>query len=440
MSADDGWLLVLAVLLVGGAGLASAAEAALVVTGRSYADEAARSGRRGGTRLATITADSPRYLNVVLLIRVACELLATVLVTTVALDLTRHRRPEAVGLAAVAMVLVSYVVVGVGPRTLGRQHAGAVALAAAGPVVALTRVLGPLPALLIALGNALTPGRGYRQGPFTTEADLRDLVDLAGENSLIEAGERQMIHSVFDLGDTLVREVMVPRTDMVVLERTRTLRQALSLHLRTGFSRIPVVGGGTDDVVGVAYLRDLVRRIFEYRESEATERVESQMRPATFVPETKPVDDLLREMQAARIHLAIVVDEYGGTAGLVTIEDIVEEVVGEISDEYDHEIAPVERLPDGSVRVSTRLGVDDFAELFGVSIPDDDVDTVGGLVAKRLGRVPIPGAQAQVEGLLIRAEGPTGRRNRVATWLVTTSATTAPAVGGNGDDVEHVDV
>ena len=200
-------------------------------------------------------------------------------------------------------------------------------------------MLGPLPQLLILVGNALTPGKGFREGPFASEAELRELVDLAEENQLIEDREREMIHSVFELGDTIVREVMVPRTDMVFIERHKTLRQALSLALRSGFSRIPVVGEGADDVVGVAYLKDSSARTYEHREGESAERVESVMRPAIFVPESKPVDELLREMQAQQTHMAIVVDEYGGTAGLVTIEDVLEEIVGEITDEYDVEHA-----------------------------------------------------------------------------------------------------
>jgi len=227
-----------------------------------------------------------------------------------------------------------------------------------------------------------------------------------------------MIHSVFELGDTLVREVMVPRTDMVFIERDKTLRQALSLALRSGFSRIPVIGEGTDDVLGVAYLKDLVRRTYVHRDGESVEKVESVMRPAVFVPESKPVDELLREMQAQQTHVAIVVDEYGGTAGLVTIEDVLEEIVGEITDEYDVETALVEELPEGGLRVSARLHVDELAERLGIELEDDDVDTVGGLLAKQLGRVPIPGAQVWVQGIEITAEETHGRRNRVGTLLV----------------------
>jgi CBS domain containing-hemolysin-like protein len=319
------------------------------------------------------------------------------------------------------MVVVAYVVIGVAPRTLGRQHAPAVALAAAGPISVLATILGPITRLLILIGNALTPGHGFRHGPFTSEAELRELVDLAERDRLIEDDERQMIHSVFELGDTFAREVMVPRPDMIVVERGRTLRQAQSLALRSGFSRIPVVGENVDDVVGIVYLKDITRRVFEYRDAEQNEKVEDVMRPATFVPDSKPVDELLRAMQAQRIHVAVVVDEYGGTAGLVTIEDILEEIVGEISDEYDTGRPEIEELDTGDVRVSARLHVDDFADHFGIT-PDEseieDVDSVGGLLAALLGKVPIAGSSAQFHGLQLTAESLAGRRNRIGTLLV----------------------
>jgi CBS domain containing-hemolysin-like protein len=281
-------------------------------------------------------------------------------------------------------------------------------------------VLGPLPRLLILLGNAVTPGKGFREGPFASEAELRDLVDLAAEESMvIEDDERRMVHSVFELADTIVREVMVPRTDIIFVERSKTLRQAISLSLRSGFSRIPVVGEGEDDVVGVVYLKDIVRRVYDHRPAESSETVESVMRPPVFVPDSKAVDALLKEMQLRQNHIAILIDEYGGTAGLVTMEDLVEEIVGEITDEYDHERPPVEKLEDGSVRVTARLPVEELGEIFGRVISDDEVDTVGGLLAKHLGRVPIPGASTTVEGLMLLAESTGGRRNRVSTVLVT---------------------
>ena len=212
------------------------------------------------------------------------------------------------------------------------------------PLAAITAVLGPIPQLLIVIGNAITPGRGFREGPFATEAELRELVDLAEQSRVIESDESRMIHSVFELGDTMVREVMVPRTDMVFIERYKTLRQMMSLALRSGFSRIPVIGEDLDDVIGIAYLKDVTKRVFDRHEAETTERIETVMRPCIFVPDSKPADELMREMQAKRTHVAIVVDEYGGTAGLVTIEDLLEEIVGEITDEYDVEPDAVERL------------------------------------------------------------------------------------------------
>jgi CBS domain containing-hemolysin-like protein len=409
--------LVVAALLVILGGLSAAAEAALSRVSRTAAEELERDGRRGAARLQQVVVDPARYLNLLTLMRVTCELVATVLVTVAALDLFDEVW-QAMLFTGVTMVVVSYIAIGVSPRTLGRQHAAPIALLAARFVHPLVAVLGPVPQMLILVGNALTPGKGLREGPFASEAELRELVDLAEENQLIEDREREMIHSVFELGDTIVREVMVPRTDVVFIERGKTLRQALSLALRSGFSRIPVIGEGTDDVLGVAYLKDLVRRTYVHRDGETTEKVESVMRPAVFVPETKPVDELLREMQAQQTHVAIVVDEYGGTAGLVTIEDVLEEIVGEITDEYDVEQALVEELPDGALRVSTRLHVDELAERLGVELQDDDVDTVGGLLAKHLGRVPIPGAQVRVRGIELTAESAHGRRNRIGTVLV----------------------
>jgi len=420
MTGADVLSLALAATLVVLAALFAAADTALARVSRIAVDELAREGRPGAKRLGQVVADPARYLNVALFGRVTCEVVATVLVAVVCLDRFASTA-AAVLVIALAMVVVLYVAVGVAPRTLGRQHAATVALAAARPISLLATVLGPITALLILVGNALTPGHGYRQGPFTSEAELRELVDLAERDRLIEDDERQMIHSVFELGDTFVREVMVPRPDMVVVERARTLRQAQSLALRSGFSRIPVIGENVDDVVGIVYLKDITRRVYEYREAEQTEKVEDVMRPATFVPDSKPVDELLRAMQAQRIHLAVVVDEYGGTAGLVTIEDILEEIVGEISDEYDTGRPEIEELDNGDARVSARLNVDDFAEHFDISPADseiEDVDSVGGLLGALLGKVPIAGSSARFHGLQLTAESLAGRRNRIGTLLV----------------------
>ncbi len=418
MTSTDAWLLVGVVLLVVVAALLAAAEAALSTISRARADSLVRDGRRGAERLRRVAEDAPPYVNTALLLRVVCEVSAVVIVALAVRDEFSSAWVAGVVTAAV-MVLVLFVVIGVAPRTIGRQHAEQVALVAAGPVTLLTRLLGPLSSLLILIGNAVTPGKGFREGPFATEAELRELVDFAEQSQVIESEERKMIHSVFELGDTIVREVMVPRTDVVFIERHKTLRQFMSLALRSGFSRIPVVGDNIDDVIGIAYLKDVSRRMYDSREAENAERVDSVMRKAVFVPDSKPVDELLRDMQAAHTHVAIVVDEYGGTAGIVTIEDILEEIVGEITDEYDADATPVERLSDDEVRVSSRLHVEDLGKLFDIDLHDDDVDSVGGLLAKHLGRVPIPGAGVQVGGLQLVAESTAGRRNRIDTVLVT---------------------
>jgi CBS domain containing-hemolysin-like protein len=442
VSTANVWLIVISAALVVLAGVFSSIEAALSSFSKARAEQIAEDGRSGAGRLLRIVEDPARYVNTALFLRLLFEIGAIVLVAVVMTDLIVTRdpvsaevagRPLAVAATILVMVTVSFVVVGVAPRTVGRQHAERVALVSSGPLIALTRVLGPVAQLLILMGNALTPGRGFSEGPFASEAELRELVDLAEASSVIESGEREMIHSVFELGDTIVREVMVPRTDVVFIERHKTLRQAMSLALRSGFSRIPVVGENLDDVVGFAYLKDVTKRVFDKHEAEQTERVESVMRPVLYVPDSKPVDELLREMQAKRKHVAVVVDEYGGTAGLVTIEDVLEEIVGEITDEYDEAHVDVERLANGATRVSSRFPVDDLEALCGVPVEDDDVDTVGGLMAKHLGRVPIPGSVVEVEGLRLEAEAPTGRRNRIGTVLI--SHLERP---GGSDAAEHL--
>jgi CBS domain containing-hemolysin-like protein len=416
MTTSDSVLLAVAAVLVCAAAFLSMSEAALSRISRSRADELVQAGRRGARRLAGIVGDPAPPLNVLLLLRTLAELLATTMVAVVC-QRGLDSAWQAILLAGGTMTVVDYVVVGVGARTLGRQHPERVGLATAGSAYLLTKLLGPLPRILIALGNALTPGKGFRTGPFTSEAELRELVDLAEKGKVIESEEREMIHSVFELGDTLTREVMVPRTDMVWIERGKTVRQALSLALRSGFSRIPVIGDNEDDVVGVAYLKDLARRVYE--DEGRSEKVDEVMRPAYFIPDSKPVDELLRDMQAKQVHVAVVIDEYGGTAGLVTIEDILEEIVGEIADEYDREAPRTEELDNGSLRVNVRVPIDDVEEMFGTSFDVEDVETVGGLLASALGRVPIPGATVTIQGLTFVAESAKGRRNRVGSVLIT---------------------
>jgi len=417
MNQADWVQLAIAFVLVVLAGLTAAAEAALYSFSKARADRLVTSGVTGAPRVRQVAADPPRFLNTALLLRTIFEISAIVLVALVVFGIFQGTW-ERVLITAGSMIVISYVFWGVAPRTVGRQHADRVACAAAGPLVAFTTVLGPLPRLLIMIGNALTPGKGFIDGPFATEAELRELVDLAEASEVIESGERRMIHSVFDLGNTIVREVMVPRTDMVFIEEHKTLRQAVSLSLRSGFSRIPVIRDGLDDVVGVLYLKDVIKRVYDSPNTQSTERVGPMMRLPVLCPDSKPVDQLLKEMQAKRVHLVIVVDEFGGTAGMATIEDILEEIVGEITDEYDEENTDITPLEDGRYRVSTRLPVDELGDIFGLELDDEDVETVGGLMSKHLNTVPIAGSVVTVEGLRLVAERPTGRRNRIGTVIV----------------------
>ena len=416
MSENPASVIVLAVLLVLAAGVFACVDAALGTVSRARVEALQRQGRWGTGQLLQVLNDRPRHVNLLLLLRLFCELFATVLVTGVYLQYVEQDW-LAVLYSCLSMLVVSYVLVGVGPRTLGRQHPYGVSLIAAGTVRQLGRVLGPLSKLLILIGNAITPGKGFREGPFSSEVELRELVDMAQERGVVDEGEREMIHSVFELGDTIAREIMVPRTEIVWIEQAKSLRQALALSLRTGYTRVPVIGESVDDVLGVVNLKDLMRATLA--EDEDPKSVSELMRPTSFIPDSKPIADLLREMQVSRKHMAIVVDEYGGTAGLLTIEDILEEIVGEITDESDtDDRPPVEHLEDGAVRVSARLPVDDLDALFGTELDDHEVETVGGLLAQRLGRVPLPGTEAEIAGLRMRAEGGKDERGRIRVTTV----------------------
>lgn len=407
------FLLTLAIVLVPLGGIFAALDSALNTISPARVDDLVRADRTGAVRLTRIIADRPRYVNLMVLLRVLCEITATVLLAAVLLDWMDE--VWALVVTAAIMVLVDYLVIGVGPRTLGRQHAYSIALGASLPVQAIGTLLGPVSRLLILIGNAITPGKGFRNGPFASEIELREVVDLAGERGVVADDERRMIQSVFELGDTAARAVMVPRTEMVWIESDKTVAQAMSLAVRSGHSRIPVIGENVDDVVGVVYLKDLV----PYSDKGRKVRVREVMRPAVFIPDSKPLDDLLDEMQRRRNHMAVLVDEYGGIAGLVTIEDVLEEIVGEIADEYDtDEVPDVQEIGPGKYRVSARLSVEDLGELFGLDIEEEDVDTVGGLLAHELGRVPLPGSKAVVHGLVLKGEGGADARGRVRVHTV----------------------
>jgi CBS domain containing-hemolysin-like protein len=315
------------------------------------------------------------------------------------------------------MTAASFVLVGASPRSVGRAHP-ATLLRLTGVLVHFLRILlGPVANALVALGNRVTPGRA-RLNTFTSEDQLLSMVDEATELDVLEEGDRELIHSIFEFSDTVVREVMVPRTDMVSIDATATIGAAMGLFLNKGISRAPVVDGEVDDVTGILYLRDLARLIYERPAHAEGVAVGSLVRPALFVPESKKADALLRQMQLESNHLAMVVDEYGGIAGLVTLEDLIEELVGDISDEYDRDVELVEEIGAGRYRVSARLPVHELGELFDLDLDDDDVDSVGGLLSKTLGRLPVTGAVARVSGLNLTAERVEGRRKRISTVLV----------------------
>ncbi|MCF7547805.1 hemolysin family protein [Pseudonocardia sp. WMMC193] len=429
-------LLVIAIVLIPVAGVCAAADAAFTSVSSARVADLVRAGRPGARALARVVEDRARYLNLLILLRLMGETVATVLLT---IALASWIDPPWLGvlLAAAIMVVVSYVLIGVGPRTLGRQHPYALGMAVAAPIRVIATLLGPITSLLILVGNAITPGRGFREGPFSSEVELRELVDMAGTAGVVDEGERKMIHSVFELGDTIVRDVMQPRPDVVWAERDTPVQKVVRLALKSGYSRIPVLGEDIDDIVGIAYLKDLVGVTWDRPSATLVEVV----RPPVFVPDSKRIDELLSDMQRTRNHMAIVVDEYGGTAGLVTIEDILEEIVGDISDEYDTaEVPEVQRLDGGTLRLAARLPVEDLQELFAgeftgtereeelrEAIEEADVDTIGGLLAQRLGKVPLPGAETEVEGLLhLKGEGGKDARGRVRITSVLVTPLTRP--------------
>ena len=418
-----GWSALLgAIALIALGGLFAAIDAAISTVSIARVEELVRDERPGALRLARIMAERPRYINLVVLLRIACEAAATVLLVAFLWD-DLGLKWGLVGAAAI-MPVASFVAMGVGPRTIGRQNAYTIALTSAVPLQAISVLLTPISRLLIVLGNALTPGRGFRNGPFASEIELREVVDLAQQRGVVADDERRMIQSVFELGDTAAREVMVPRTEMVWIENDKSASQATSLAVRSGYSRIPVIGENVDDVVGVVYLKDLVQRTYYSSDSGRGTKVADIMRPAVFVPDSKPLDELLREMQRDRNHMALLVDEYGAIAGLVTIEDVLEEIVGEIADEYDtREVAPVEELGNNEFRVSARLPIEDLGELYDVEFEEEDldVDTVGGLLALELGRVPLPGAEVVSHGLRLQAEGGRDHRGRLRIGTVLVS-------------------
>ncbi|WP_125131997.1 hemolysin family protein [Microbacterium sp. 10M-3C3] len=408
-------LLLAALLLVAFGGLMSAIDAALGVTSRADLLELADGGRTS-TSLRRIAADPDAHGNAVIFIRVLAETSAAVLVTLAFVQLFDSIWWAALA-AAVLMTGISFVAVGVSPRSVGRQHARGLLRAAAPLVRAARLIIGPLAYGLTALGNRVTPGISSGSS-FASEEQLLSIIDEAAENELIEEDDRELIHSVFDFTDRYVREVMVPRTDMVSVDADASTRAALGLFLEKGVSRIPLLDDEADDVVGMLYLKDLVQFGFRDEQGWRDAPVRRIARPAVFVPESMRAETLLQQMKRDAVHVCLVVDEYGGVSGLVTLEDLIEELVGEISDEYDAKPTEVVELEPGRYRVSARLGLDEVGDLFGLDLDDEDVDSIGGLLGKALGRIPQPGSTAEHSGLVMTGGASRGRGRGIATVFV----------------------
>lgn len=403
---SDLWILVAVGILIILSGVLALAETGLTRMNRVKAMAMVEEQKRGAASLLKLVEHPERTLNPVLFLLLLCNTVAATLVGVVS---SRLFGAFGVAIATAFEVIVIFVFAEAMPKTWAVQHSESAALVAAPFVSALVKVP-PIRWIsngLIALGNLILPGKGIKQGPYVSEQELLAMADAAASQDVIEREERRLIHSIIDFGDTVVREVMVPRPDMVVVESTAKVADVIEIAIAAGFSRIPVYGQGIDDILGVVFSKDLMKA---EREGHGDLQVSEIMRQAHFVPETKRVSEMMREMQASKLHQAIVVDEYGGTAGLVTLEDLLEELVGEIEDEYDVEEAPVERINDDEVRVNARMGIDDLNELLGIELPEGDWDTVAGLVYGLLGHVPNEGESVLSNGHRLTAERVQGRR------------------------------
>ncbi len=406
----DGILIVVIALLLAGSGVLAMAETGLVRMNKIKAKALIDEHRRGARQLARLVENPANFLNPILLLVLICQLVSATLVGIVAEHLFGG---FGVFLGAAFEVVVIFVFFEAVPKNWAVLHADRAALVSAPLVSALVRFppIRWISSLLIGFANWIigAPDEDDEDFPqtFITDSELKAMADVAHEEKVIEKDERSFIHSVIDFGDTVTREVMVPRPDMVTVEADSSVKDALESALAAGFSRIPVEQDGIDDIIGVAYAKDLVRA---ERGGKASQLVSDVMREAVFVPEAKGVSALLRDMQEKKFHMAIVVDEYGGTAGLVTLEDLLEELVGDIVDEFDVDEPTVERRDDGSVLVDAGYSVDDTRELLGAELPTGPWDTVGGLILDRLGRVPDPGDSVDVDGFRLTALVVRGRR------------------------------
>jgi CBS domain containing-hemolysin-like protein len=412
------WLVALALVLFGT--VLAAAEAAMTRTSRVRALALEEEGRRQAETLVKIESDPPRYLNAVYLAVMFVQNGSAILVAILA---EREFGSAWVGAASFVFTLLYFVVVEAMAKTFAVLHTDRVALALSPIVWFLGRVLAPPTRILIGLANILLPGKGLKQGPFVSEEEIRSMAEVGHEEGSIDEGEKELIHSIFEFGDTIVREVMVPRPDVVAIEDDKTLRDVQALVLSHGFSRVPVYHESLDDVKGVVFAKDVLKALHQGEQDMPLSEI---MRPAHFVPESKKVADLLKEMQQEKFHQALVYDEHGSVSGIVSLEDLLEELVGEIADEYDRDEPELMELGDGVYRVSGKASIDDVNELLGTELPDEEWDTVAGLMLDLLGRMPERGEATTFRGVSLKAERVQGRR--IASVMITRS----PDLDGEG--------
>lgn len=404
MSGVDFAMLAVVLLMTLTAAVLALAETSITRMSKARAAALAQTEPRKGARVQRIVDNLERDLNSIYLSVNIVQTIQAALVGVLAANLFGA---AGVAVGIVVNVVVLFVVAEAAPKTWALQHTERAALLTA-PVVEFAGWVLRLPAkALIGAANIILPGKGLRKGPFVTEEEILALAEEAMEHSVIEESERDLIESIIDFGDTVAREIMVPRTDMVTIGAGATIAEVVDMSIEKGLSRIPVYGENADDIEGIVYVKDAMRT---EREGGGGRAVAELSHPALFVPETKRVAELLAEMQAQRTHMAIVVDEYGGTAGLVTLEDLLEELVGEIRDEFDVELPAVETLPNGDVLVNASLNVDDVNGELDLELPEGNYDSLGGLVFELLGRVPVAGDSVECEGVRLIVERVDGRR------------------------------
>ena len=426
-------------------GLFNTIEAALAVSSKARVAQIAKEkSTRAARRLLIVLDHRAEHINLLILGQKLLDATAAVFTAMLAMEWLSPRIEWALAAAIGGVTLLSFVIVGVFSRTIGRQNPYTVSLVAAFFLRPTFRILNPISKVLIGIGNILAPGRGFQDGPYSTEVELKEMVEIAQSKGEIEVDSR-MVQNVFDLSDSIAREVMVPRPDMVWIESGKLASQALNLCIKSGHSRIPVIGESVDDIVGVVYLKDVVQRMHSPTKGDKNPLVDEVMRTAHFVPDSKRLDDLLDEMQRERFHIALLVDEFGGVAGLISIEDILEEIVGEITDEYDSaEITPIVQDPNDPYKylVVSRLQLDDLVERIEddhhITInfdPEilDQIDTVAGLIAYEKGRVPLPNTEVETSGLRLKAIGGRDRRGRISVREVDVTMLV------RGDDAEESD-